>query len=63
MTSLKPYKVDAQTGAVIFKKSAGKRKSQQMEKDIKELKERVEKLEKTNEYLVKILKEMRKDCK
>ena len=57
MTSLQPYKVDAQTGAVIFKKSAGKRKFQQMERDIKELKERIEKLEKFNEFLVKVLQE------
>jgi chaperonin cofactor prefoldin len=51
------YRVDTQTGAVIFKKSAGRRKAQQMEKDVSELLKRVERLEKTNKILVELLKE------
>ena len=57
MISSQDYRIDKQTGAVIFKKSAGKRKSQQMEKDIKTLKEKVERLEQFNEILIKILQE------
>lgn len=51
------YRVDAQTGAVIFKKSAGRQKAQQMEKEMKELLVRVENIENKNKMLIELLKE------
>lgn len=51
------YRVDPETGAVIFKKSAGRQKAQQRERDIKNMKRRIHTLEIQNKILIEILKD------
>lgn len=52
---LSNYRVDQETGAVIFKKSAGRQKAQQMEFNIKRLTKKLELLEAQNKLLLNML--------
>lgn len=47
------YRVDQRTGAVIFKKSAGLKKAQQLEQHVKQLEDEVANLKKEVEFLKK----------
>lgn len=49
------YRIEPETGAVIFRKSAGRQKAQQTELRLKALEDRVEKLEKENKELRKLV--------
>lgn len=50
------YRVDEQTGAVIFKNTAGRQKAQQKERDMKQLKHDLQILKTQNTLLLSILK-------
>lgn len=53
------YRVDKETGAVIFKKSAERKQAQQTYALVQQLLVRVEDLEKDNQKLKKMLKKER----
>lgn len=50
------YRVDEQTGAVIFKNTAGRQKAQQKERDMKQIKHDLQILKTQNTLLLDILK-------
>lgn len=49
------YRIEPKTGAIIFKKSAGRERVRQTEIRLKALEEKVEKLERENQELRKLV--------
>ena len=52
------YRIDQQTGAIIFHKSAERQKVRQMEQNIKRLEERTRCLEEQNQAITRLLTSM-----